>query len=214
MNFNFHKLDSVLGLTHYWLFNNGLIRMKDTSLTHGAAAKLSPNRFGEPRSALEFNRGYSVVRPGAYFQREFTITLWFKLSENQQYIHVFDFGNGASKNNFILLIANNYQILFERYHGNRVERLHGPIIELNKWSFIAIIKKSLQLKLIMNNQILSSVYSNYTGNAMTQFNYFGRSNWKNDPLTKGCISDVRIFNRGLSLNEAIYQQYTMEEMSP
>lgn len=149
------------------------------------------------------------------YRNGMTFSFWFRSNNSNNWARIFDFGNGADKNNIVIYILdNNLTFLLitstpgdlNKYHlikdinNNKLHHILWTINYNKTWN----IYLDGKLSTTMNNQ-------EYPIDIIYTSNYLGKSNWSNDPYLNGMISDFRLYNRILTNNE-ILDMYNLKQI--
>ena len=104
-----YKLTGKLteGLVNYWPFSNHTCDViGDADLYGGVNTAFSNDKFTRPLSALSLNHGYLNAPPGIYFKGgDFTLTAWIYIRDYNDWLKLFDFGNGSPNDNIGLILS-------------------------------------------------------------------------------------------------------------
>ncbi|WP_276484840.1 cellulose binding domain-containing protein [Paraflavitalea pollutisoli] len=134
---------------------------------------------------------------------DFTIASWIKLPANQaNNTRLFDFGNDAGT--FMVLVPriNNNQVRYKiTCPAGTYDRYIPYAMPLNEWVHVAISQQGNVFKLYVNGQLqyrdsAATVKPSQMGS--TRNNYFGRSQFPNDPYCDHQYDDARIYSYGMN----------------
>jgi len=162
-----------------------------------ATSSTQTNYITLPSFATD-NNGYSVAT-------------WFRSNYNYNPVRIFDFGNGASPNNNIMLYFSPYGngTLYYSVTTNSIDISGGPLpqyfINDGTWHHVAIT--STYVSSGFSNVIIyldgQAIYNTsntfpYPSNITRNLNYIGRSNTSTDYAFYGNIDDFRWYNTVLT----------------
>lgn len=134
---------------------------------------------------------------------DFTIASWIRLPANQaNNTRLFDFGNDAGT--FMVLVPriNNNQVRYKiTCAAGTYDRYISYAMPLDQWVHVAISQAGNVFKLYVNGLLqytdsAATVKPSQMGS--TRNNYFGRSQFPNDPYSDHQYDDARIYSYGMS----------------
>ena len=179
-------------------------------MSFGQNASFSEDRYGKASSALDLSFGYVQAPEGIYFSSEFTINVWIVLRSFLGCMRIIDFGNGASSDNIIFAFDCSNQkysstyITLNIFNNNRQKELTvKESILLNTWYFLTAVVNDSSVRVYYNGTFKMSGNCDLARNITRIKNYFGKSNWANDPYINAKIDDFKIYNRALNENEIL-----------
>jgi hypothetical protein len=132
-----------------------------------------------------------------------TFSFWFRFNNDANYAEVFDFGNGASNDNFHFKVYSNALTLF-MWVGNNYKyfQLDGIYRDNVLRHFVWVFDPTGTCTAFVNGDIKQQVLSFYYPSSISRSsNYLGRSNWNGAPYFNGAIGDFRLYDRMLSATE-------------
>jgi hypothetical protein len=212
--------DMGASLFAYYPFNNNTF-LDDITSKSGPLLFSTPwipqqIEIGPPNLdfSLALNQHYSqhVAIFKVMFPLVWTACSWYYLgsySFNRNWNRLFDMGNGAGSQNFLLaqhggtnnMIAQNFK------HGtNTIDLLlTDSNVVLNTWNHICVSSNNLNLSMRgwINGSFKSFGYMHSLGRfreVQTNLNYIGRSNW-GDPNWHGMLDEIRFYAKELSDEE-------------
>ena len=95
------------GLQNFWAFDgatNDQVGQMNLTVVNSSLVNWTTDRFGNPKSALDFNNSYNQAPAGVYFDPAtggFTVMTWLKLNSLNAFQRIIDFGNGVPMDNMI-----------------------------------------------------------------------------------------------------------------
>lgn len=150
-------------------------------------------------------------------QNGISISFWFTSNGSNTWSRILDFGNGMSLDNIIIFINNNHL-------GLTVHNGASGGVDTNRYEIIKDVNdnKLRHVTWLINTDKTWNIFLNgklhktlsdqlYPSNVIRKYNYLGKSNWGNDPYLNGTISDFRVYNRTLSVDE-ISDIYNLKEI--
>ena len=143
-------------------------------------------------------------------REEMTIALWLKWYPGSTWSRVFDFGNGEQQYMFLTPKTSNGMMRFAIKNGGDEQQLDiCKSKTAYTWQHIVITISADKITAYIDGkeQASSSDITIRPADFKPVFNYIGRSQFASDPLLKGDIDDVRIYNYSLSDSdvEDLYQ---------
>lgn len=215
------------GLVAYYPFN-GNANDESVNEYDGTVigATLTTDRNGDPNSAYIFDGNdyitFSANPVGNIGSGAFSIACWVKTSasENQNIIFLGNDKKGLLTNEEMAGLSFNPTTggtIINGHLGDSIGQNSSgtvkAVIDLNTWYHAAVVYSNGTLNLYVNGQkITCNVSSPFTCDNEVTYNFtstdwnnmrFGVGKWDNTQRTylKGCLDDVRIYNRALSASE-------------
>lgn len=162
----------------------------------------------EGLSALSLNGSSFVQLPSTIASHEgLTVAAWVKWNGGSNWQRVFDFGNGENQYLF-LTPSNGSQMRLAMKNGGAEKVISTSAMSMNTWVHVAATVDANGAKLYVNGE---KVAEGATGIVPSDFNpvfnYIGRSQFASDPMFRGSVSDVRVYNFAADAEEVrvIYQ---------
>jgi hypothetical protein len=153
-----------------------------------------------------------------------TFSCWIRSNSNQTWTRIFDFGNGAGKDNILIgLDSALNDLTFSTYvttsSGRSNNQPHGlfnnnPINDNNWYHFAFTLgytganSPTANYIIYLNGNAISNTnFHFYPAIVRRLYNYIGKSNWSNDGQYFGAMKDLRFYNTVLSAAQiaSIYQ---------
>lgn len=137
---------------------------------------------------------------------DFTISAWVKPDALDTWARVWDFGTNTSYNMFLTCKASDGYVRFAIKAGSSEQQITTTsTLAIDKWSHVTVTKSGNNAKIYINsvevgsnnNMTLTPADLGYTAQ-----NYVGKSQWP-DPLLKGTVDELQIYNRAMSKTEII-----------
>ncbi|HKJ40608.1 MAG TPA: LamG-like jellyroll fold domain-containing protein [Sunxiuqinia sp.] len=144
---------------------------------------------------------------------DFTISVWVKPDALDTWARVWDFGTNTNYNMFLTDKASDGYVRFAIKAGGDEQRINTTkTLAINKWTHIAVTKSGNTAKMYINGSLVGSntaMTLNPSDLGYTEQNYVGKSQWP-DPMFKGTIDELQIYNRALSQTEIVKQVQDVE----
>lgn len=157
---------------------------------------------GENSLTLNGTSSYLMIPPAAVAHKELTITFWAKSTSTASWQRVFDFGNGTGQYMFLTL-NNGTELRFVMKNGGEEQILSSSKSSANVWHHYAITIADNAVRLYIDGAE-KAVTTDITIRP-TDINpvlcYIGRSQYAADPLFKGYLDDMRIYNYPLTAED-------------
>ena len=156
--------------------------------TYGAGPK-------DGLKALSLNGSSFVQLPSTIASHEgLTVAAWVYWTGGSNWQRVFDFGSGESQYMF-LTPSNGSQMRLAMKNGGTEKVVSTSALTQNTWVHVTATVDADGAKLYVNGE---EVASGTTGIVPSDFNpvfnYIGRSQFASDPMFRGSVSDVRVYN--------------------
>jgi len=181
--------------------NNQLINTVDglNTLTLYNNPKFSEG-FSAKTPCIYFNASanqYGMVKPFSTGSTGMTFACWFKSdSSNKTWARIFDFGNGAGRQNIIIFINNGFLGLsVYSSRGNYQINNIVPNVNTNTWFHVAwTLANPSGWNLYINGSLFTTFNDGHYPDVgiVRNYQYIAKSNW-NDPMFTGYIADFRIY---------------------
>jgi hypothetical protein len=163
--------------------------------------------------------GYANLPSFVFGLTEITVACWFRYDEVRVWSRIYSFGRGdQSEPKDVMMViptsGNNNMFRFTlKPEGDQWYDLDFPVevvdIQLNTWYYSGIVLKPDSILVYHNGEQIfaESGYPNAFGTINDTENALGKSFWP-DPLYKGALSDLRVYNSALSAAEmkALYDE--------
>ena len=126
-----------------------------------------------------------------------TFSVWAKWTAFNNWSRIFDFGETTSGTGYSILVANNGSNLYvggRRAGGASLPDTSIMSLTTNTWYYITVTIIDTICKTYVNGTLVKTFTLNGNiGYADFNLNYLGKSNWSNDKMLDGYISDFRIY---------------------
>ena len=169
--------------------------------TYGAGPK-------DGLKALSLNGSSFVQLPSTIASHEgLTVAAWVYWNGGSDWQRVFDFGNGTDHYIF-LTPSNGSQMRLGLKNGGAEKVISTSILSTNAWTHVTATVDENGAKLYVNGEEVASGTPGIVPSDFNPvFNYIGRSQFASDPMFRGSLSDVRVYNFAANAEEVrvIYQ---------
>lgn len=146
-----------------------------------------------------------------------TIEAWVWYDAFQPWGRIFDFGNGAGADNILLANdgANLNLTIVKKGRGSALQA--DGVLETGKWIHLAAtIDEKGNAALFKDGQKIRTGKVLIPDAVKRSANFIGKSNWPNDALFKGRLSDMRIWTttrNDKQIRDAMYLQLSGREVN-
>jgi len=200
------------GLVAYYPFNgnaNDESGNGNNGTVHGAT--LTADRFGKSSSAYRFNsvnKNYIELNStvGKFGTSDFTISLWYNISNTNALRYLICKRNTESYANFWEFHANEFALCQSSSSNSSTPTyVSSAIIPLNQWNHQLVIKTTDSVKIFLNGVLVSSkkltIAYDITNNNPAEIGA------QVAPISgvvgcyNGLIDDIRLYNRALNQSE-------------
>ncbi len=215
INKNFVKTP---GLIHYWpFFMNTHDIVGEADLYGGVNADLTTDRFNKTNSAISLTNGYYKLPPRVYFNSSYSFLAWVKLKQITNWARILEVSNGAPNDNVIFgfnkeMTDGISNVVYDGPTLNSIlDAASSTILTLNKWQHVAFVLNFPNFYLYLDGQqVYTTTAINVPNNVIRTVNYVGRSVFYEyqlglDPDANADLDELKIFNRGLSQSELLFE---------
>jgi hypothetical protein len=158
----------------------------------GAGTAPSPGTVGSVQ--------YGQVPNGVYFNGDFTINSWIKISAYNNWQRIIDFGNGAGSNS--VLLASTYGTSgYPGFYVTGTQFQSTVQLAYNTWYNVGATMSGTTGTIYVNGSAAGTATMNTAANVTRQYCYIARSEWAGDGMFQGSIGSILIYNRALSSTE-------------
>ncbi len=137
----------------------------------------------------------------------YTIMMWFKSDNTAAWERLFDIGDDMFSNMFMTTDNGSNKLKFSyQYDANGEKAIEGPRVLNNNWTHVAVTINSVTKKGIVyvNGEIIGKVaLDGATEGFLGEESYIGKSRYAADPLYKGYMDDIYMFDYALSEEEVL-----------
>ncbi len=150
-------------------------------------------------SSLKLNGDYLMLPPSVADRKTMTVSMWTKVDNmSTTWQRLFDFGNGTTQY-FFLTPSNGSQMRVVLKNGG-AEQILSADKPSSGWHHFAVTLSTDSVRLYVDGELIAgtSEITIRPADFTPRRNYIGRSQYPADPLFKGYVDDVRIYNAALS----------------
>jgi hypothetical protein len=188
------------GLVGWWPFN-GNANDESGNGNNGTVngATLTTDRFGNVGKAYSFDGVNDYILTTRTSQSSFSISLWFLTNQNNLFTPFID----AYNSNFELYLKN-LKPNFTKWitaPGNYQEYTSNTSANLNQWNHLVCTYSNGNIKLFLNNVLISSFQNVAITNNNNGSFYFGASISGTFQYYNGKLDDIGFWNRALTQQE-------------
>lgn len=174
----------------------------DLAATSGLAISTTAKHEGAGSLYFKTNSDYAMIPPAAVTHKTMTISTWFNSMNTSAWQRIFDFGNDTEHYMF-LTPTNGSEMRFVVKNGGEEQILSAPKVSLASWHHIAVSIGESDVTIYIDGEKAAStdkITIRTTDFCPTRC-YIGRSQYASDPILRGYIDDMRIYNYALSADE-------------
>lgn len=145
---------------------------------------------------------YAQLPSGVANSEELTIGMWIRPTAISQWARIFDFGNSDSQYMF-LTVSDGSKMRFGIKNGGTEQYLAVQTLVYNSWYYVAVTLGKDAVKVYVNGEekASSSDITIRPSDFCPKMNFIGKSQFLSDPLFRGQVDDVRIYNYALSADD-------------
>ncbi|MGM9936218.1 MAG: beta-L-arabinofuranosidase domain-containing protein [Candidatus Ornithomonoglobus sp.] len=160
--------------------------------------------IGQKNNAVDFTGGYAAL-DSFPLRDSFTFSAWINPSELGTWERLFDFGSNESNYIFLTLNqGNGAPRLAVKHDGGNEEIVYGTrLLERNSWSYVTVTLENKTAKIYINGREAGtgSINSRMYGLRNSEKNYIGKSQYPRDPVYRGAVDEIAIYNYALTAEE-------------
>lgn len=174
---------------------------------HAALYGTLSQREGHLGQAIELDGEENFIQLPATIanSRELTFSTWIYWRAGNAWQRIFDFGNDTDHYVFLCPKPNTTNRLrLGIKNGGTEQTLDSKVTHrANQWIHVAVAFAEDAITLYLNGEPVgtSSAITTRPADFRPIFNYVGRSQFASDPMLKGYIDDIRLYNYALSADE-------------
>ncbi len=145
---------------------------------------------------------YLQLPPQAADLEELTFCVWVYWQGGQAWQRIFDFGNGTSQYLF-LTPSNGSEMRLVAKNGGEEQIVSTDRLSTYHWKHIAVVLGKEDVTLYIDGEPVAhnQAFSIRPADFHPVLNLIGCSQFANDPIFKGCIDDLRIYDHALDADE-------------
>ncbi|CAF0867820.1 unnamed protein product [Brachionus calyciflorus] len=200
------------GLVYYWpVFNsstNDIVSKAD--LYNPKNAKFISNRFDIPNSAISLSVGHYKLPPRNYFDGDFTLMAWIKLTKTSDFQRFIDCG--ISEDNTVIVglsreLSNKpYLRIFNSNFSQLVVNSNNSLT-IGDWNHLTVTFENGLGSYYKNGVLDHQGALEYPVNILRTNCFLGKSNFKKDSEASADFDDIKLFNRALDNVEILEEYY-------
>ncbi|MFT3788408.1 MAG: LamG domain-containing protein [Tepidisphaeraceae bacterium] len=136
---------------------------------------------------------------GSVDSKELTVALWVYPQAAAQWARLFDFGNDETQYFFLTAQSSERTLRLAARNGAGEITLDAPGLPENRWSHVAVTLSGMTAKLFVNGKLVATKddWSIKPADFKPIFNYIGKSQFAVDPMLRGRVADLRVYNYAL-----------------
>ncbi len=166
------------------------------------------NRHKEKDEAGIFTYGVNGIKakPGAYFDKDFTISVWVNVENVSKWSRIIDFGVG--QNNANIVFSNSASLsgipglAIYKGAGTDITQIRGTEkdrLKEGEWYHLAASLNGTVARLYINGVEIQKVENFYVpGNTPRPMCWIGASNFEGESNFYGRMDELRIYNKALT----------------
>ena len=143
---------------------------------------------------------YGQVPNGVYFNGDFTINSWIKISAYNNWQRIIDFGQGAGVNS-VLLSSTYCTTGYPGFYVSGSQFQSTVQLAYNTWYNVGATMSGTTGTIYVNGSAAGSQTMSVAANVTRQYCFIGRSEWAGDGMYQGSIGSILIYSRALSAGE-------------
>jgi hypothetical protein len=158
--------------------------------------------------AINFTGGsYATLPADVYFDQDFTIIAWVKVTSVTSWARIIDFGNGPNGDN-VLLAASDGPSGNVALRSGTTQFDSTTVLTPGTWYHITgRVKTDGRADIFINGSVDATNYGTTLPASVTRTNcYIAKSNWDSDAYLDGLIGELRIYRGALS-DAKVYDDY-------
>lgn len=143
---------------------------------------------------------YGQATNGVYFNGDFTINTWIKISAYNNWQRIIDFGNGAG-NNSVLLASTYGTSGYPGFYCTGSQFQSTQQLAYNTWYNVGATMSGTTGTIYVNGTAAGTATMTRAVGVTRQYCYIGRSEWAGDGMFQGSIGSILIYTRALNSTE-------------
>ncbi|HAS40471.1 MAG TPA: hypothetical protein DCS93_08330, partial [Microscillaceae bacterium] len=160
------------------------------------------------RYAMRFNGSKDYLKVPSIkhnFSKGFTLSCWAYFEDFKKWSRIIDFSKGGSASDNILLAneGTTNNLCFSVRRGDKGANLTAKgVLQKNTWMHLAVsMDSSGMTSLYVNGKEVAYGALHLPNHVERKVSYIGKSNWSNDALFKGSLSNLQLWSKALSGSE-------------
>ena len=198
------------GLIGHWKMRTDLADGTDNHMTAASTGASFVTDEMHPGITLDGTKDYVALPYHAADMTEMTFSAWVKSTSTTAWQRIFDFGRSTT-NYMMLTTSNGSRMHFEVCKDGAKQSLDATRrLTSNRWTHVVVTLGNGGAAIYLDGQLNASSadITLRPSDVRPTLCYLGRSLFDADPLFKGSIGDVRLYNHVLNADEigALYYQ--------
>ena len=194
------------GLVNYWPIDN---HVNDTvskaNMYNGVNVEFVEDRFKIPNSAIRFSGGSYQIKPGVYFNGDFTISVWVRIINSLvQRGRIFDFTNDATGDNVYLLSSfenTNSPSLYSVVRNSESMVTSNLSFVYGQWTHLVATLSGTTGSIYLNGMLAAQSNNMLSPrNVNRTSNYIGRD-FSGQVSLWADLDDLRIYNKSMNQSD-------------
>jgi len=201
------NLDSTLtssypgsGSTWYDLSGNGRNATLYNNPTYDGTSLVFSGAGTAPALGTIGSVQYGQAPNDVYFNGDFTISTWIKISAYNNWQRIIDFGNGAG-NNSVLLASTYGTTGYPGFYVSGSQFQSTQQLSYNVWYNVGATMSGTTGTIYVNGAAKGTSTMSTAVGVTRQYCFIGRSEWAGDGMFQGSIGSILIYNRALIASE-------------
>ena len=183
-----------------WHLGSDLLDHSENAL-HAAATAAVTFATGDTHAGavLDGSTGYVALPYHVADMAAMTFCAWVKPASTTAWQRIFDFGR-STDNYFFLTPSNGSRLRLEICHDGQKQGLNATKrLTANQWTHVVVTLSAEGASIYLDGKLdaTSSAVTFTPADVHPTLSYIGRSMFDADPLFKGTIGDVRLYNYAL-----------------
>lgn len=198
--------DGMKGLVAQWQFDDNLqdltVNEMDAVLSGSATYSSASKKSGSKSLTLDGSSEFVQLPPAVGNLREMTFCGWVYASDRTStWQRIFDFGNSTSQYMFLTPYSGS-DMRFAIKDGGDEQVLSCSRLGIG-WHHVAVTMSESEVSIYVDGEqtATSSSITLRPADFTPALCYVGRSQFAADPMLKGRVDDIRIYNYALSADE-------------
>jgi hypothetical protein len=202
------KLSNIINSTTLKYYTGTTYNTSGATLSTAGIISTSDKKVGDSCLVLNGVDQYVTLPSFTTTDTGLSFACWFRSNNNKSYARIVDIGNSKKDNLIFAIFSNGLSVHYNIDGINAgMYSIYSPTnVNDNVWrhAVITISNTTPSVWKIYINGVLDKSKNNaliYPPTMTRTSNYFGKSNWSNDPYFNGAIDDFRMYNSVLSSSQ-------------
>ena len=194
------------GMVACWQFDDDLTDWTENyfdAVHVGTPTYTTEHRSGTKALSLNGTSDYVQLPYEVGAMDEMTVSMWVYASVSSNGTRLFDFGNGPSHYMYLTPQSGSGMRFAIKNGGSEQQLNYRNRLANRAWKHVALTIKSEEVALYVDGEqvAVTNAISISPSDIRPTMNYIGRSQSSSDPLFRGSIDDMRIYNYALTGDE-------------